>query len=148
MRLRLLCKLLLQGTMYTMPAALCLSLSQPLSAQQVQRNFKGVVRNAGGEPVVGASVTVKGSSRGTTTAADGSFSIDAPEGSTLLISSVGYEARQVEAKGSLGTIQLQPSSSKLDEVVVVGYGTQRRKDLTGSVSVVDVADAKKTTSHD
>jgi TonB-dependent starch-binding outer membrane protein SusC len=134
--------------MYTMPVALCLSLSQPLAAQQVQRNFKGVVRNAGGEPVVGASVTVKGSSRGTTTATDGSFSIDAPEGATLLISSVGYEARQLEAKGSMGTIQLQPSSSKLDEVVVVGYGTQRRKDLTGSVSVVDVADAKKTTSHD
>jgi TonB-linked SusC/RagA family outer membrane protein len=132
-----------------MPVVSLLSLSQPASAQQVQRTVRGIVRNATGEPIVGASVTVKGSARGTSTGQDGSFAIDVREGATLVISNVGYDAREITARESnLGAIQLQPGASKLDEVVVVGYGTQRRKDLTGSVAVVNVADAKKTASYD
>ncbi len=148
MRIRLLCGWLLRGAVYSLTLSSIVLLSQPVSAQQTRKLFKGSVLTATGDPVAGATVTIKGSSSGTSTGSDGSFSIEAAEGATLVVSNVGYESKEVAARGSLAGIRLQQGTSKLDEVVVVGYGTQKRKDLTGSVSVVNVTDAKKTATPD
>lgn len=95
----------------------------------------GKVINKQGEPFDGVSVLVKGTSVGTTTNASGAFSISAAPKSVLLFSSVGFITQEVtigESGGSL-SITLLPGENKLEEVVVVGYGTQRRRDVTGAV---------------
>jgi TonB-dependent starch-binding outer membrane protein SusC len=95
----------------------------------------GKVTNKQGEPFEGVSVLVKGTSVGTTTNASGAFSISAAPKSVLLFSSVGFITQEVtigESGGSL-SITLLPGENKLEEVVVVGYGTQRRRDVTGAV---------------
>jgi TonB-linked SusC/RagA family outer membrane protein len=99
-----------------------------------QQTITGRVSNEAGDPVVGASVIVKGTSTGTTTDNGGNFSISAASGSTLIISSVNYTEQQVRVGSSNSvTVRLLSSSrSDLDEVVVIGYGTARKKDVTGS----------------
>lgn len=128
---------------------LILIAGQNASAQQTKKTFRGVITNSKGEPLSGASVSVKGSKQGTSTASDGSFSLEAAEGATLVISYIGYEPGTIEARGD-GSINLalEPASNTMNDVVVVGYGSVRKKDLTGSVSVVNVADAKKNASYD
>ena len=95
------------------------------------------------QPVIGASVLIKGTNTGTVSDASGRFSINAKQGDVLVISFLGYLPREI----AIGTqtnyaITLQPSSSNLNEVVVTGYSSQRKKDITGSVSVVSVKDLK------
>ncbi len=100
---------------------------------------KGQVTNNDGIPIIGASIQVKGTTRGTITDNEGKFSLEVPEGSTLQISSIGYETKEV----SVGTesqeleIQLSPSSSKLNQVVVIGYGTQEKTTNTSAISSID-----------
>jgi TonB-linked SusC/RagA family outer membrane protein len=102
-----------------------------------QSSVSGVVRDATGEPLVGVSVVVKGNSRqGAVTNIDGRYSINVPEGSTLIFSYVGYKSQQVKANGSSIDITLQEDRSNLEEVVVVGYGTMKKSDLTGTTSNV------------
>lgn len=98
-----------------------------------------------GQPLAGATIVVKGSTQGTQTNAEGNFTISIPPSSeTLVISSVGYETQNVALNGRTEiNVQLQLSTSKLNEVVVVGYGTQKRKDLTGSVSSISSAQIEK-----
>lgn len=101
------------------------------------KNISGKVTNDKGEPLAGVSVLVKGTSRGTTTNAQGVFSIDAEVGETLTFSMIGYtvaEAKVTES-GSV-SIQLVPTISNIDEVVVVGYGTQVRRNVTGAIARV------------
>ena len=104
--------------------------------------IKGRVVNEKGEPVSSASVTVKGSNIGTTTGANGEFSLSIADGKkTLVISSVGYENEEVNIGngGNLSiTLKLKPVTT--EEIVVVGYGTQRQKDLTGAVSSISNKD--------
>ena len=90
------------------------------------------------EPVIGANVKVKGTSNGVSTNADGKFSINAPAASVLVISGIGYASEQITV-GSSSTINvsLNPSDIALSEVVVVGYGTQKRTTLTGAISSVN-----------
>ncbi len=104
-----------------------------------------IIGNTDKQPVVGATVQVKGTKFATQTGADGSFSIPVKENSTLVISSVGFERQEfpVAGRSTLGDIALITSTSSLNEIVVTGYATQRKKDLTGAVSVVDLADARK-----
>ena len=91
--------------------------------------------NAG---ISGASVVVKAKSTGTQTDAEGRFSIEAAIGDILVISSVGFVTQEIKVENANSiTIQLQSSASKMDEVVVVGYGTQRKSKITGSVSKLD-----------
>ncbi len=108
----------------------------------------GKVTNAQGEPLAGISVMVKGTSQGVTTDGNGSFSINAPTGATLVFSYVGYTSREVPVGNrSIFNIILEENNSSLNQVVVVGYGTQKRKDLTGSVGTVsgkDIADLSVT----
>ncbi|MBS1564234.1 MAG: SusC/RagA family TonB-linked outer membrane protein, partial [Bacteroidetes bacterium] len=101
-------------------------------------NVHGIITNGDGKPVIGASVLVKGSSKGTSTDDKGFFELKGiSPGAVLQISSVGFEDQEVGV-GSRSTVNIQmkdkSASGKLDEVVVVGYGTARKKDLTGPVS--------------
>jgi len=96
----------------------------------------GIVTDVKGEPSIGASVMVKGSSIGTITDFDGKFSLEVKEGDVLVVSYVGYITQETKAAQNL-KITLQEDNELLEEVVVVGYGTQKRVNLTGAVSVVD-----------
>lgn len=116
---------------------------------QVSEEVKvtGQVKNPQGEPIPGATVLVKGTTVGTAADLDGRFSLDAPEGSTLVISFVGFISQEVLV-GNQGVLEivLEEDEKQLDEVVVVGYGTQKKVDLTGSVGAIDGKDiaARKT----
>ena len=99
---------------------------------------KGRITNEKNQPLAGVSVVVKGTVNGTSTDAAGNFQISAPSNATLLISSIGYPTKEIEV-GNQSTINLilNPSSTDMEQVVVVGYGTQRRKEVTGSVVSVN-----------
>lgn len=89
------------------------------------------------EPMIGANIMVKGTTQGTITDFDGNFTMDCPAKSTLVVSSVGYKTEEVPLNGKTSlTISLKEDTEVLDEVVVVGYGTMRKVDLTGSVGSV------------
>jgi len=99
-----------------------------------QNAVKGTVKDKTGEPLIGVSVTY-GSGQGTVTDIDGNFSVNVPAGSTIKFSYVGYKPQSVKASGNM-SITLEEDNTTLEDVVVVGYGTMKRKDLTGSVSSV------------
>lgn len=99
--------------------------------------IRGLVRDAQGEPIPGATVFVEGTNVGTATDIDGRFALEAGEGNVLVISFIGYKTfRQTITSQSNYEIVLEEDQSSLDEVVVVGYGTQKRINLTGAVDVV------------
>ncbi|WP_202628634.1 SusC/RagA family TonB-linked outer membrane protein [Sediminibacterium soli] len=104
-------------------------------AQAQRKTVTGQVTNEKGEPVSGASVTVKGSNTGTTSDARGAYSLQvAGNNATLVFSFVGYEDKELRVgSGSTVNAQLVPANRELDQVIVVGYGTQRKRDVTGSV---------------
>ena len=107
------------------------------------RQITGIVLDkATNEPVIGASVVVKGTNKGTITDLDGNFSIDATTGQYIQISYLGYETyeQRVSANSDSYRVSLKESTAQLDEVVVVGYGAQKKVNLTGAVSVVDQKD--------
>ena len=102
-----------------------------------KRKRTGVVKDAEGEPIIGATVFMKNTTEGTTTDIDGRFSINASEKDVLVISFIGYDNQEVPVKDDLTfDITLQEDIKTLDEVVVIGYGTVKKKDLTGAVSIV------------
>ena len=104
--------------------------------------IKGRVTDEKGQPLESATVLVKGSNNGTKTDARGNFSLSAEPDAILVISSIGYETREVKASGSNIVIQLKPSISTAEQVVVVGYGSVKKSDVTGAVSKVDMLKAK------
>ena len=112
-------------------------ISLGVSAQNV--TVKGTVKDKTGETVIGASVVLKGnSSVGTITDIDGNFSLSVPGGSTLVISYVGMKTQEVALNGKTNIeVTLEDDSQALEEVVVIGYGSVKRKDLTGSVATVN-----------
>lgn len=101
-----------------------------------EREVRGTVTDTDGNPLIGASVVVEGTSTGTITDVDGNFSLNVPDDATvLIISYVGYQPQEVNIKGlSVVEVALAESATALNEVVVVGYGTQKKSDLTGSVA--------------
>ena len=102
-------------------------------AQQIL--VKGIVKDRTGETVIGASVLEKGTQKGTITGLDGDFSLEVSASGTLVISFVGYKSQEVPVKGQKQfSVVLDEDNEMLDEVVVVGYGTMRKRDLTGAVS--------------
>ncbi len=105
----------------------------------------GVVVDNAGEPLIGATVMVKGTSIGTATGIDGDFSLEVPKGSTLTVSYIGYKNQEVKAGIDL-KITLKEDSQTLEEMVVVGYGTMKRSDITGSVVSVKSEDLQETSS--
>jgi TonB-dependent starch-binding outer membrane protein SusC len=104
--------------------------------------ISGKVTNENNEPLSGVSITVKGKTTGTTTDANGNFKLSAPENTVLIISYIGYTTQELPASGEMN-IKLAPSSKTMDQVVVVGYGTQRKKDITGAVATVGGAEMVK-----
>ena len=109
-----------------------------VSAQNVSVSGT-VVSAADGEPLIGASVMVKGSSTGTATDIDGNFNLQAPDGKTLVISYVGYTAQELKVNGAMSGIEIRlvEDSQVLDDVVVVGYGTQKKSVVTAAISKID-----------
>ena len=124
----------------------------PLSANaavtQQTIKVKGQVVDQDGEPLIGATVRVKGAQTGSVTDIDGNFTIDAASNATLVISYVGYKDREVAVRGRavIDAITLESDSQILDQVVVVGYGTQKKADLTGAVSIVNAEELKRVSN--
>ncbi|WP_241684813.1 carboxypeptidase-like regulatory domain-containing protein, partial [Cyclobacterium xiamenense] len=108
--------------------------SEPAAAFDV--TVSGTVTDANGEPIPGATVSVPGTSIGTATDLDGKYSLTVPDGASLVFSFIGFESQTVEV-GNRQTINISlvESTANLDEVVVVGYGTQQKVNLTGAVGV-------------
>src|ERR1700748_2849620 len=103
-----------------------------------------VIGSDDSRPVIGATVKIQGTNVGVVTDVNGSFVINAKTSDVLVISYIGYQQKNVPVTGeSLGTIVLSVTNNTLDEVVVTGYTAQRKKDITGAVASVDMADAKK-----
>lgn len=115
-----------------------IALFLPLGAYAQQNSISGVVLDAGSkDPLVGVSIVVKGTTTGVLTDLDGKFSISAPAGSTLVISYIGFEKQEVAIQNrSSINVLLKEDSHVLDDVVVVGYGVQKKSDVTGSVTSV------------
>ena len=107
------------------------------NTQQGKKQITGTVVDEQGEPVIGANVVEKGTSNGVITDIDGKFSMAVTENSTLEISYLGYATQSVSTKGKTNfPIALKEDSHSLEEVVVVGYGTQKKLNLTGSVEII------------
>ncbi len=112
-----------------------------LATQQQTSPCKGVVVDTSGEPLVGVSIVVKGTSNGTVSSIDGDFSINnVKEGTRLVVSFIGFSSKEVVWNGTPLKITLTEDNKTLDEVVVVGFGTQKKENLTGSVAQVKMSD--------
>jgi TonB-dependent starch-binding outer membrane protein SusC len=107
------------------------------------RTVTGVITDATGAAVPGVTVTVKGTSTATQTDASGAYTITVPENGTLVFTAVGFATQEISVTGNTANVSLLNTASNLNEVVVVGYGTARRRDLTGSVSSVREKDFNK-----
>jgi len=113
---------------------------------KAQSLVQGTVSSAE-SPLAGATVSLKGTNISTSTDASGHFQINAPNKGILVISFIGYTSKEVEIRGSSPlSILLENGSAQLNDIVVVGYGTQRKSDVTGSVSSVKLRDIEKTPS--
>ncbi len=128
------------GVSYAMEGTLIVltkKTENPIPVQQQTKNVNGTVVDVNGDPVIGANVVVKGTTNGTITDIDGRFTIDADAKSVLNVSYIGYLTKEV-AVGNQQTVRivLLEDTKTLDEVVVIGYGTQKKADLTGSVANV------------
>ena len=111
-------------------------LSKAQASQQSKR-VKGTVVDKNGEPIIGANVVVKGTTNGTITDIDGNFSLEVSDGALLDVSYIGYLNQEIKVGNQKQlAISLSEDTQNLDEVVVVGYGTVKKSDLTGSVSSV------------
>ena len=119
-----------------------------LEAPAPNITVKGQVVDDMGEPLTGATIKVKGTATGTITDLDGNFELSVDPNATLEVSYVGFQNQDVQVNGrtSLPTIKMASDSEILEQVVVVGYGTQKKADLTGSVAIVNAEEMKKTSN--
>ncbi|MGL4332676.1 MAG: SusC/RagA family TonB-linked outer membrane protein [Bacteroidales bacterium] len=112
------------------------------SPKGATKKIKGVVTDGTGEPVIGANVVVQGTTTGTITDFDGNFTLDVPDNSVLKVSYIGMTDMLVQTKGKdYLDVKMDNNSQALDEVVVVGYGVQKKVNLTGAVSAINMDDA-------
>lgn len=132
-------KLLAKTSLALTACLLFCFLHLPGRAQTPQLPVNGTVTNDKGAPIEGASVTVIGTTKGAITDSKGSFRLSASQDATLLITYVGYDTARIRAQSSIA-VTLHPDSGALNDVIVIGYGTQKRKDLTGSLAVVSEKD--------
>ena len=121
---------------------------QPITIKPFQFSISGTIRDQAGEPLIGVNVLVQGTTNGTATDFEGRFTLEnIDENAILVISYIGYQTQEVPVSGRANlNITLSSDSQLLDEVVVIGYGTQRRRDLTGSVSSINADDIARTSS--
>ncbi len=112
-------------------------------------NISGVVSDESGQPLIGANLLVKGTTTGAQTDFDGNYSLSAGSDATLVVSYIGFVTQEVAVNGKNQiNITLQEDASQLDEVVIVGYGTAKKSDLTGSVGIVNSKQIEKFTFTD
>lgn len=110
---------------------------QSSSKQQGKKHVvKGTITDESGEPIIGATVKVRGSSQGTITDLDGNFSIEAGNGDNLEVSYIGFKTQNLTVNGSTQNVVLKEDNKALDEVIVVGYGSVKKSNLTSSVSKI------------
>lgn len=118
-------------------------IGSPNSDFYQQKKVSGTVIDQKGKPLQGVTVLIKGTNIGTTTLNDGSFSIDVPDNSILVFSFVGYKTQEISTENKTTiSVVLSQIESGLETVVVVGYGTQRKRDVTGSIATVDFSREK------
>ncbi len=121
--------------------ALLLLLLPVIAWAQTVRSVSGTVSDELGEPLIGVSVTISGHAGGVTTDIDGNYTIAVPAGAThIVFSYIGYITREEKISSDRIDVALEPSSQSLQEMVVIGYGTQKKNDLTGSVSSISEKD--------
>lgn len=132
--------LLCSGFIVTHPLVI-MAENESYSVQDVlqKQTVSGVVKDSNGEPIIGASVLEKGTSNGTITDMDGNFTLSVSPNAVLQISYIGYKTLEVKATPDMG-VTLQEDTETLDEVVVVGFGTQKKVNLTGSVGMASAKD--------
>ncbi|MGB4444643.1 MAG: carboxypeptidase-like regulatory domain-containing protein, partial [Dysgonamonadaceae bacterium] len=113
-----------------------LGLGQLISAQQQGKTITGKVVDTNGEPIIGATILIKGTTRGTVTDMDGNYTLsNVPDDATLVFSFVGMESQEVQVGNRTKIdVVMQEEALGLEEVVVTGYTTQRKADLTGAVA--------------
>ncbi|WP_289127722.1 TonB-dependent receptor [uncultured Bacteroides sp.] len=131
------------GRLRMMVCLIGMLLPMCMFAQQI--TVQGVVKDQTGETVIGASVMEKGTTNGTITGIDGDFSLNMSPNGTLVVSFVGYKTQEVQVKGQKQKqlqVVLSEDAEMLDEVVVIGYGTMKKSDLTGAVSSIGNKDIK------
>ena len=124
---------------YAMEGKNIMLMSKAKDGEAVQQANKvtGIVKDANGEPVIGANVMVKGQSIGTITDIDGRFVLDAPKDAVLQITYIGYVSQEVKVSGNKElNVVLKEDTETLDEVVVIGYGTAKKSDLTGATAQI------------
>lgn len=109
-------------------------------AQQI--TVKGLVKDTAGEPIIGANVVIKGTTNGTITDFDGNFQLNANKGDIIVISFIGYQPQEAQAAFSMNII-LKDDTELLDEVVVIGYGSVKKDDLSGSVVAIKAEEMNK-----
>ena len=136
----LMCSVMVGLTAYSVPAV--------ASVTQAKIKVNGQVVDQTGEPLIGATIKVKGTTTAAVTDIDGNFQLDVPSNATLVVSYLGYSDREIAVRGraDLGKIELSSDNVMLDQVVVVGYGTQKKVDLTGSVAVVNADELKRVSN--
>lgn len=138
-RKALIALLLCTGVVATSPLPVLAvgSVASVQTTQQQKQSVSGIIKDVTGEPVIGASILEKGTTNGTITDLEGKFTLAVKPNATLVVSYIGSRSQEVKAiAGKVVDITLKEDTEMLDEVVVVGYGTQKRKNFTGSVSVV------------
>lgn len=128
-------KVMLVSTILLTPTTMMASKIQggiqtPLSVVQQSNSINGTIVDELGEPMIGVTIKKKGSGVGSITDLDGKFSVNVPVGTVLEISYTGYKTFTISAKQNMG-IKMEPDAIGLEELVVVGYGTQKKRDLTG-----------------
>ena len=107
-----------------------------------QMTVKGLVKDTAGEPIIGANVVIKGTTNGTITDFDGNFQLNANKGDIIVISFIGYQPQEAQAAASMNII-LKDDTELLDEVVVIGYGSVKKDDLSGSVVAIKAEEMNK-----
>ena len=120
--------------------------AETLEKASIQNSINGTVTDENGDPLPGATVLIKGTNSGTTTDFDGNFSLNLEgQGDILVITYIGYTTQELQISDALDniSISLALEDSELDEVVVVGYGTQSKRRVTGSVSNIDITETEK-----
>ena len=120
-----------------------LALVVSITAFAQKANYSGVVVDGHGDPIIGASVVQKGTTTGTVTDLDGNFKVSADAGSTLVISYIGYKTKEVKGGSNLH-VSLVDNAENLNEVVVIGYGTQKKSVVTAAIAKVSAEDLAGT----
>ncbi len=110
------------------------------SAYMFAQQVKGTVKDRSGEPLIGVNIVEKGTTNGTTTKADGSYSLNVAKGKTVIFSYIGYTQQEITVKGNTLNVVLAEDSKLLNEQVVIGYGTMQRKDVTSAITTVKAED--------